>query len=231
MQGVRRRLLSLIQSSANFRLAGQDGREGGGRDDVRLPAYSTLKDVNGSLRQSSSRTGMVRRDMQVNLAHFLLLSQNSLVRIEVPCRINLARWDILSHGGRTLPYLAYGLSVLPWLIKRIPQLSREQIYFGLRHFWYDTALAAGPQTMESLTRVAVPERILFGTDFPYTSVEAVADQVQSLEGQESISATQRASIVRGNVLALFPRLVNLLGTQCLCLKSAVIDVNSKSRPL
>lgn len=118
---------------------------------------------------------------------------------------------ILSHAGGTLPYLAYRLSVLPWLIKRIPQLSREQIYDGLRQFWYDTALSAGPQTLASLELVAAPERILFGTDFPYTSVEVVADEVKSLKEQEFSSASQRAAIDRGNALALFPRLSGLLG--------------------
>ena len=112
---------------------------------------------------------------------------------------------ILSHAGGTLPYLAYRLSVLPMLIKRIPQLSRDQVYAGLRHFWYDTALAAGHQTMATLATVAAPERILFGTDFPYTTVEVVADEVESLATQELASAEQRAAIDRGNALALFPR--------------------------
>ena len=111
---------------------------------------------------------------------------------------------ILSHAGGTLPYLAYRLSVLPMLIKRIPQLSRAQVYAGLRHFWYDTALSAGYQTMATLATVAAPERILFGTDFPYTTVEVVADEVESLAKQEFASAEQRAAIDRGNALALFP---------------------------
>jgi predicted TIM-barrel fold metal-dependent hydrolase len=117
---------------------------------------------------------------------------------------------ILSHAGGTLPFLAYRLSVLPWLIKRIPQLSREQIYDGLRQFYYDTALSAGRQTMASLETVAAPDRILFGTDFPYTSVEVVADEVKNLLDQEFDPPGQRAAIDRDNALALFPRLRSIL---------------------
>ncbi len=119
---------------------------------------------------------------------------------------------LLSHAGGTLPFLAYRLSVLPWLIKRIPQLSRDEIYDGLRQFYYDTALAAGPQTMGSLKIVAAPERILFGTDFPYTSVEVVEDEVKHVDGMEFDSPEQRTAVERTNAFALFPRLRSVLGS-------------------
>src|SRR5207247_3816416 len=53
---------------------------------------------------------------------------------------------ILPHGGGLVPYFAWRLSVSPMIDKRLPQLTREQVYAGLAHFWYDNALAPAEQT-------------------------------------------------------------------------------------
>ncbi len=76
---------------------------------------------------------------------------------------------ILAHAGGLAPYFAWRLSVAPMVDPRLPQWSREKILAGLRRYWYDTALSPGPQTMGSLAAVAAPERILFGSDWPYAN--------------------------------------------------------------
>ena len=50
---------------------------------------------------------------------------------------------ILSHAGGTLPYIAWRLSVAPMIDKRLQQRIREEIFAGLKTFWYDNALASG----------------------------------------------------------------------------------------
>ena len=50
---------------------------------------------------------------------------------------------ILSHAGGTLPFLAWRLSVAPMIDKRLKQRTREEIFAGLKTFWYDNALASG----------------------------------------------------------------------------------------
>ena len=57
---------------------------------------------------------------------------------------------ILPHAGGLVPYFAWRLSVSPMIDPRLPQLSREQVYAGLKHFWYDNALSAGEQTFGTL---------------------------------------------------------------------------------
>lgn len=87
----------------------------------------------------------------------------------------------------------------------MPQWPREKIFAGLRHFWYDTALSPGPETMGSLTAVAEPSRILFGSDWPYAPATITTESVKSLNQPGLLSASERAAIERGNALSLFPR--------------------------
>ena len=61
---------------------------------------------------------------------------------------------ILSHAGGTLPYLAWRLSVAPMIDKRLQQRSREEIFAGLKTFWYDNALASGAEPMGALSHIA-----------------------------------------------------------------------------
>lgn len=112
---------------------------------------------------------------------------------------------ILAHAGGVLPYVAWRLSVAPMIDSRLPQLPRERILAGMRRFWYDTALSAGSQTMGTLTEVADPTRILFGSDWPFGNARVVAQSVKSLTECDVLSDQQRGAIDRGNALQLFPR--------------------------
>jgi predicted TIM-barrel fold metal-dependent hydrolase len=103
-----------------------------------------------------------------------------------------------------VPYFAWRLSVSPMIDKRLPQLSREQVFESLAHFWYDNALAPGEQTFGALDRVARPERIVFGTDYPFANPRVIAEAVKTYESG-FLPDARRAAINRGNALALFPK--------------------------
>jgi predicted TIM-barrel fold metal-dependent hydrolase len=111
---------------------------------------------------------------------------------------------ILPHAGGLAPYFAWRLSVSPMIDKRLPQLSREQVFAGLRHFWYDNALSPGEQTFGSLDHVAAPERVVFGTDFPFANPRVIAEMIKTHESG-FLSDARRAEIDRANALALFPK--------------------------
>jgi 6-methylsalicylate decarboxylase len=111
---------------------------------------------------------------------------------------------ILPHAGGLAPYFAWRLSVSPMIDKRLPRLSRDQVFDGLAHFWYDNALSPGEQTFGSLDHVARPERIVFGTDYPFANPGVIAEAVTTHESG-FLSDVRRAAIDRGNALALFPR--------------------------
>jgi predicted TIM-barrel fold metal-dependent hydrolase len=111
---------------------------------------------------------------------------------------------ILPHAGGLAPYFAWRLSVSPMIDKRLPQLTREQIFAGLAHFWYDQALSPGEQTFGTLDHVARPERIVFGTDYPFANPRVIAEAVKTYESG-FLPDARRAAIDRDNALALFPR--------------------------
>jgi predicted TIM-barrel fold metal-dependent hydrolase len=111
---------------------------------------------------------------------------------------------ILAHAGGVLPYFAWRLSVSPMIDPRLPQFSRTQILDGLKHYWFDNALSPGPQTMDSLVHVALPERIVFGTDWPFANGRVIAAAIDTHVG--SIAEPQRSAIDHSNAQALFPRL-------------------------
>jgi len=111
---------------------------------------------------------------------------------------------ILPHAGGLVPYFAWRLSVSPMIDPRLPQLSREQVYAGLKHFWYDNALSPGEQTFGALEHVAAPERVVFGTDFPFANPRVIAEMMKTYESG-FLSEARRAQIDRTNALALFPK--------------------------
>jgi 6-methylsalicylate decarboxylase len=111
---------------------------------------------------------------------------------------------ILSHAGGTLPYLAWRLSVAPMIDKRLKQRTRDEIFAALKTFWYDNALASGPQSFAALSHIAAPERIVFGSDWPFCNDGVVAEEIADFTAPGFIPADQMARIARDNALALFP---------------------------
>jgi predicted TIM-barrel fold metal-dependent hydrolase len=111
---------------------------------------------------------------------------------------------VLAHAGGLVPYFAWRLSVSPMIDARLPQLSRTEVYKRLRHFWYDTALSPTAQTLDCLTEVAAPERVVFGSDWPFANAGVVAEAVTTYEAA-SIPPEQRTAIDRRNALSLFPQ--------------------------
>ncbi len=112
---------------------------------------------------------------------------------------------ILSHGGGALPYIAWRLSVAPMIDARLRQRSRAEIFAGLKTFWYDNALASGPQPMAALSRIAAKERIVFGSDWPFCNERVVTEEVADFTAPGFLAPDALALIARDNALKLFPQ--------------------------
>jgi len=128
---------------------------------------------------------------------------------------------VLFHAGGTLPYVAWRvaeiasrqMTVPPWdtqypspfMERHGAKLTAQDVLSHLRLFYYETALAAGPQTFGSLMQVAAPERILFGSDWPYCPEVMTEDMIQALYTQTGLDEARLQAIGRGNALRLFPR--------------------------
>ncbi|MGU7782901.1 amidohydrolase family protein [Burkholderia sp. PU8-34] len=79
---------------------------------------------------------------------------------------------ILSHAGGTLPFLAprlaLSISMMPGVAERV-----GDTFDAIRSFYFDTALSAGYASLSALAQVAAPDRVLFGTDFPFAPTSAI----------------------------------------------------------
>lgn len=129
---------------------------------------------------------------------------------------------ILAHAGGTLPFVAwrvsrtlarhFSLGLFPdlypkeWRERNATNVTPDFTTSRLRRFWYDTALAPGPEVFGSLLSVADPERILFGTDVPYAADFMIKEGIEILSAPGFLEPSLRAAIERGNALRLFPRL-------------------------
>ncbi|CAB3751334.1 amidohydrolase [Burkholderia sp. MSh2] len=114
---------------------------------------------------------------------------------------------ILSHAGGFLPYTAYRFAELaPGVRNDVP--DRDGLLDLLRRFYFDTALSS-PSALPSLVAFAQPERVLYGSDFPYAPPSVSTSFTHSQDGYAALDADRHAAINRANALPLFPRLAAL----------------------
>jgi len=109
---------------------------------------------------------------------------------------------VLAHNGGAIPFLSWRLSMAPLIDKRFARFTQDGILAAIRGFYYETAQAAGPGPFGAMHAVADPQRVLFGTDWPYCPATVTA------AGDASIAKTEGAAaedIYRNNALTLFPR--------------------------
>lgn len=111
------------------------------------------------------------------------------------------KW-IFSHGGGTLPFLTERFQRLPLANKNVAARLPNGVEHELKRFHYDTAQAAHPYALASLTKLIPVSQIVFGTDYPYRTA---ADHVKGLTDY-GFSAADLLAIDRGNALRLLPQL-------------------------
>ena len=108
---------------------------------------------------------------------------------------------IFSHAGGTLPFLTERLIKMPLIEPRLAARVPNGVLHELKRFYYDTAWAAHPMALASLTRLVDVSQILFGSDYPYRTGE---DNVKGLY-EYGLTTPELRAIERGNALRLLPR--------------------------
>ena len=123
---------------------------------------------------------------------------------------------ILSHGGGTIPFLAWRLAGIQYgqKDKKTPIirtfydfLVNREPTTGLRHLknmYYDTAHVSGEYAVKTLQAFAGPEHIVFGTDLCIDKVAPIV--TKNLEKDGDFSEDEYNKMSYGNCLNLFPSL-------------------------
>ncbi|WP_243788564.1 amidohydrolase family protein [Saccharopolyspora gloriosae] len=108
---------------------------------------------------------------------------------------------ILSHAGGFLPYAAERIAAC--LEMAGDERGTADLLTDLRRFYFDTALSASPYSLPGLTAFADPERILFGSDFPYAPAEIATIMTGRLDTAPELD---HPAINRTNATRLLPHL-------------------------
>lgn len=104
---------------------------------------------------------------------------------------------ILSHAGGFMPYAAERMAPFAG------ELDTPRGHERLRRFYFDIALSS-PTALPSLFALAAPDRVLFGSDFPFPPQPVVVGATRHWE-RYPVQADVRHAVDRGNAEQLFPR--------------------------
>ncbi|KAL8809748.1 MAG: hypothetical protein Q9200_003141 [Gallowayella weberi] len=117
---------------------------------------------------------------------------------------------ILSHAGGTIPWIALrAASAIPGLLDHhnMSPKTSAQIMSELKGFYFDLALGSSDLTLPFMIKFAGVGNLLFGSDFPYPTMETMELFTENLnEYQGEMSEEDAFAVNRGNAEELFPRL-------------------------
>lgn len=114
---------------------------------------------------------------------------------------------IVPHAGAAMPILVNRIYGMLQHLESTGQVSSiPHVISELRSLHYDLAGQPVPYQLMALLKLVGSERILYGSDVPYTAEVPSTLLLQKIRSTEFLSDTQRQAIFEDNALALFPRL-------------------------
>jgi predicted TIM-barrel fold metal-dependent hydrolase len=125
----------------------------------------------------------------------------SLLASDAPKKYPDIKW-LMSHAGGTLPYMiqrVVGEPVKPKLVGT-PKPG-DRLYYLRKNFFYDTAQSANAAAMPALKVVAGVSQILFGTDYPWSTIDV---DVEGMTDAGVFTPGELNTIYRDNALRLLP---------------------------
>ncbi|MFJ2645615.1 amidohydrolase family protein [Streptomyces sp. NPDC087420] len=111
---------------------------------------------------------------------------------------------IVPHAGAALPVLADRIAAFA-LTESTPPVD---VIGALKRLHYDVAGFALPRALPALLHLVDTERLLYGSDYPFTAEAAVKALGVRLAATDVLTAQQRQRVLSGNAARLFPRLAD-----------------------
>jgi predicted TIM-barrel fold metal-dependent hydrolase len=108
---------------------------------------------------------------------------------------------IFSHAGGALPALSGRIANFVKRDKNAEKYAPQGALAEFVKLYYDTANASAAPSMAALMAMAPPSQIVYGSDYPYFSLE------ENVEGLAKIrmNAADRQALNRGNVARILPK--------------------------
>ena len=118
---------------------------------------------------------------------------------------------IVPHAGAVLPALAQRIERNVWAAnRRAGSESIPDFIESLRSFWFDLAGSPEPYQLPSLLALVGADRLLYGSDWPFTGVELGTELTAEIRSTALLDLADRTAALRGNAHKLFPRLEEVL---------------------
>lgn len=114
---------------------------------------------------------------------------------------------VVPHTGGALPVLADRVQALATAFTAEGARQPIDVIAALRRLYYDVAGVPLPRALPALLNLVEADRLLYGSDFPFTPATMVESLAVLLAGTSVLNETQRQQMLHGNAYRLFPRLV------------------------
>lgn len=119
------------------------------------------------------------------------------------------KW-VLPHAGAFISILADRFESFALMLRfSNPNLGAD-IMKSMKHVYYDVAGFSEPKQIEMLLRNVDESHLLYGSDTPYTPIEACIGQAEALENTEKLTVSQKNKMFTENALELVPRLKEII---------------------
>ncbi|MBO4528518.1 MAG: amidohydrolase family protein [Victivallales bacterium] len=147
---------------------------------------------------------------QTPLAMQEYLSETTRTICNMISRNVLARYPniklVVPHCGAYLPLALPRMKALAPVMKANGLVGDIDFEANLRELYYDLAGAPLPDTLRSLLTITTPDRLLYGSDFPYAAPQALSAGLKrltaTLDDMPEL-APFKEDILSGNALRLF----------------------------
>lgn len=114
----------------------------------------------------------------------------NLLAADVPARYPNARF-VVPHTGSFLTYVAERITAVQPMLTARGMMPDVDIAAGLSRLYFDLAGITKPELLELLLSITAPERVLYGSDYPFTPRPLV------LSGMERLHAMGCADDIMG----------------------------------
>lgn len=109
---------------------------------------------------------------------------------------------VVPHGGAALPVLVDRVERVAATLERAAGRDPVDVRGVLSHLYYDLAGGTPDGILPALLRMAGPDRLLYGSDYPFTPRSRVADLAALLQATDLLSEEERHGVLSGNARRL-----------------------------
>jgi predicted TIM-barrel fold metal-dependent hydrolase len=141
------------------------------------------------------------------LVEFLFDTTRAVINLALTgafARFPAIRW-VVPHSGAALSVLVDRVDRIHPAIKA-PDSPDVELLAALRGLYFDLAGAPLPRSLGALLQVVDPDRLVYGSDFPFTPAPLVRALAADLAATPLLAGDARTAALRDNALALLPRL-------------------------